>query len=577
MNQHMEVDLLVLGAGAAGMTTALVAAYEGCEVLVAEKTDKVGGTAATSAGTIWIPGNTQSIEAGHPDTAAAATEYLDTLIAAPDSEGLRRAFLATGDEAIEYLRKRSDVQFAPSGMHPDYRPLRGAARSGRTLAPLTFDGRLLGADFERVRPPIPEFMVLGGMMAGKADIPRLLGRFKSIGDFVYSGRLFARYLGDRLRYSRGTRVVMGNALVARLFFSLRKAGVPILFKTSPVDLIQEGNRIVGARLRSPDGVVTVTARRGVVLATGGFGHNDAMRRELMPRPTPPYSMACEGNTGDGIQLGLHHGGTVPKTRGDAAFWTPISLTTRPDGSKGIYPHLSLDRAKPGLIAVNSAAKRFVNEADSYHDFVAGMYRSHRSVPTLPAYLICEADFVRRFGLGDIHPGTKDLRPYEEAGYIITAPSMDALASKLGLPADVLRTTIARHNEFAHEGHDADFGKGSSELNRFNGDPSQLPNPCLREIANAPFVGIEVWPAEIGTSSGLQTDADGQVIAELGRPIAGLYACGNDMNSVMAGTYPGPGTTLGPALVFGYRVALHASSKASREWISPPPMVRRVLA
>lgn len=561
LNQHKQVDLLVLGAGAAGMTTALVAASEGCEVIVAEKTGKVGGTASTSAGTIWIPGNAQSVAAGHTDTTAAAASYLDALIGAPDSDGLRQAFLDTGIEAIEYLRKKTEVQFFPSGMHPDYRSLGGAATTGRTLAPVTFDGRLLGEDFERVRPPISEFMVLGGMMAGKADIPKLLGRFDSAANFMYAGKLFWRYLLDRTRYSRGTRVVMGNALVARLFYSLKKANVPIVFNATATELIREDGRIKGARLRCPDGLLTVTARSGVVLATGGFGRNDAMRRELMPRPTPPYTLAAEGNTGDGIQMGMHYGGEVPATTGAAGFWTPVSLTTRSDGSKGVYPHLSLDRAKPGLIAVNSAGQRFVNEADSYHDFVAGMYRSHETVPSIPAYLICESEFVRRYGLGNIHPATTDLRQYERDGYLVVADSIEALATKLGLPPSKLVATVARYNDLARAGRDTDFYKGESELNRFNGDPLQKPNPCLREIGKGPYVAVEVWPAEIGTSSGLRTDADGRVLDSARNPIAGLYACGNDMASVMAGTYPGPGTTLGPALVFGYRVALHAAREA----------------
>lgn len=557
-----EVDLVVLGAGAAGMTTALVAKLEGLKPLILEKTNQVGGTAATSAGTIWIPGNRQSQQAGFKDTADAASLYMDTLIGAKDTSGLRTAYLKTGPEAVDYLQAKTDVHFSPSGKHPDYRDMEGAAVYGRALVPVMFDGRLLGKDFERVRPPIPEFVVLGGMMAGKEDIPRLIGRFKSVGNFVYSGKLFVRYLSDRLRYSRGTRVLMGNALVSRLFYSLKKNEVPIVFEATVKELVHEGERVVGVLVQTAGQTLRIKARQGVVISTGGYGHNAKLRKQFMPRPTPPYTVACASNTGDGIEMGLQHGGTVaPETQGPGAFWTPVSVTRRADGSTGVFPHLSLDRAKPGLIAVNGAGKRFVNEANSYHDFVQGMYASHKTTPTLPAYLICEASFVKRYGVGTVHPGTTNLKPFEESGYLVTAPSIEALAAKLKMNGATLATTVSRYNEFAKMGQDPDFGKGGSELNRFNGDPQQKPNPCLKPLGSGPFVAVAVWPAEIGTSTGLQTNADGQVLNALGQPLAGLYACGNDMASIMLGTYPGPGTTLGPALTFGYRVAMHAAGKA----------------
>lgn len=557
-----EVDLLVMGAGAAGMTTSLVAALEGLKPLLVEKTNMVGGTMSTSAGTIWIPGNLQSREAGYQDTMEAGAAYMDALIGMPDRSGIRTAYLQSGPEMVEYLRKRTDVQFTPSGKHPDYRDMTGSAVSGRALAPMMFDGRLLGKDFERVRPPIPEFMVLGGMMAGKDDIPRLINRFKSVSNFIYSGKLFLRYLSDRMSYSRGTRVVMGNALAARLFYSLKRNNVPVLFETQIESLVREGSRVVGAVLQTEGKKIRVKARQGVVIATGGYGHNQRLRKEFMPRPTPPYTVACSSNTGDGICLGLSNGGAVaPETQGPGAFWTPVSVTKRADGSKGVFPHLSLDRAKPGLIAVNGAGKRFVNEANSYHDFVEGMYASHKTVPTLPAYLLCEAEFVRRYGLGAVHPGTTDLTRAEKDGYLVTEPTLEKLARRLKLPEAALVSTVERYNEMARAGKDLDFGKGDTELNRFNGDATHQPNPCLKPIENGPFVAVAVWPAEIGTSTGLTTDANGQVLDHEGTPLGGLYAAGNDMASIMMGTYPGPGTTLGPALTFGYRIALHAAGLA----------------
>ncbi|MFG1300605.1 FAD-dependent oxidoreductase [Xanthobacter sp. V3C-3] len=559
-----EVDLLVAGAGAGGMTVALIAALEGLDVLLVEKSQQVGGTASTSAGTLWIPGNRQSREAGYDDSAEAADVYMRALAGNAGDPVLREAYLSTGPDAIDYLMARTDVQFVACGKHPDYQSqLPGAAVYGRAIVPRMFDGRLLGKDFARVRPPIPEFMVFGGMMVGKDDIPRLIGRFRSLGNFSYSARLFFRYLADRLRHPRGTRVVMGNALVARLYSSLRKAGVPISFGASVKELLRGPEGVTGAVLEEEGGrLVRVTARRGVVLATGGYAHNPAFRAAFMPKPVPQYSLAASGDTGDGIALGQGAGARIaPGEHGTGAFWTPVSRLRRKDGTQGLFPHLSLDRAKPGLIAVNKAGRRFVDEGASYHDFVEAMFEENRTTPAIPAYLVCEAEFVRKYGLGAIHPGTTNLAPFAQSGYIALAPTLEELARRIGVDAATLKSTVARHNGFAATGIDADFGKGSRELSRFNGDAANTPNPCLAPIVKGPFCAVEVWPAEIACSTGLSTDADARVIGEDGAPIGGLYACGNDMASIMAGTYPGPGTTLGPAIVFAYRAAMRAAGKA----------------
>lgn len=546
------------------MTAALVAALEGLDVLVSEKSQQVGGTTSTSAGTLWIPGNHQSRDAGYDDSAEQADIYMRALAGNAGNSDLREAYLATGPDAIDYLMARTDVQFAPCGKHPDYQAqLPGSAITGRAIIPRMFDGRLLGADFARVRPPIPEFMVFGGMMVGKDDIPRLVGRFKSMANFEYSARLFLRYLADRLLHVRGTRIVMGNALVARLYFSLRKAGVPIAFGTSIKELIRGPEGVTGAVLEEEGGrLVRVLARKGVVLATGGYAHDPALRAAFMPKPVPDDSLAAAGNVGDGIALGQQAGGRVsPGEHGTGAFWTPVSHIRRKDGSMGLFPHLSLDRAKPGLIAVNAAGRRFVDEGASYHDFVEAMFEAHKTTPTIPAWLICEAGFVARYGLGAIHPGTRNLKPFVDNGYIFVASTLSALAAQIGVDAAGLEDTVSRHNGFAKTGVDLDFGKGAKELARFNGDPANTPNPCLAPVASGPFCAVAVRPAEIACSTGLSTDADARVIDAGGEPIPGLYACGNDMASIMAGTYPGPGTTLGPAIVFAYRAAMRAAGKA----------------
>jgi succinate dehydrogenase/fumarate reductase flavoprotein subunit len=553
-----EVDLLVVGAGPAGMAAALVAAIEGLDVLLCEKSGQVGGTGATSAGTLWIPGNHQSQAAGYSDSAEQAEIYLDALIGPAANHGLIRAYLQTGPAAIDYLQAHSDVHFLPCGVHPDYRSnMRGAAVSGRAIVSRPFDGRLLGADFRRLRAPIPEYMLLGGMMVGKEDIPRLIGRFRSPSNFIHSAGLFARYFTDRLRFPRGTRVTMGNALVGRLFYSLKKRNVPVLFGTAIIDLIGDRNRVTGARLNAGGIDIVVKARKGVVLATGGYAHNRKFREIFMPQPTPEHSLSFAGNGGDGVAIGENIGAEITPERCTSGLWAPASIVKRVDGSEGLYPHFSLDRAKPGLIAVNAAGRRFVNEACSYHDFVLAMYESHKTAPTIPAWLICDAPFITKYGLGAVYPGGSNLAKLLKNGYLTRADSLDSLTAAIGVGAGELKKTVARHNGFAETGVDIDFAKGETELSRFNGDPGNRPNPCIGKLATPPFYAVAVWPADIAVSTGLATDADARVLAADGTPIPGLYACGNDMASVMGGSYPGPGTTLGPAIVFAWRAAMHA--------------------
>ena len=558
--KSIETDWLVIGAGVGGMAAALAGAIRGLDVIICEKAPQLGGTAATSAGTIWVPANRQNIRAGFVgDSVEAARTYLESLIEKPDSgREARESFLENGPDAIDWFEQHSCLRFIPCGPYPDYLDQPGAGSIGRAMIPEPYDGRRLGADFARVRPPIPEFMVLNGMMVGKPDIAPLLGRFQSIGNFRYAAALFLRYLGDRLRYPRGTRLMLGNALVGRLFEGLRSRGVRIEFETALRSLERDDGRVIGARVSGAAGETLIRARRGVVLATGGFGRDPGLRKTFLGGDWPD-SMLVPENTGDGIRAGIDAGAlTLPADHGSGAFWTPVSRT----GSgrwAGLYPHLAMDRAKPGLIAVNREGRRFANEASSYHHFVLAMRDSHQSVPTIPAWLICNADFVRRYGLGAIHPGTTRLEPFVRRGWIHVASTIDALAAQIGVDAKGLNETVARVAALSVNGVDEDFGKGSTALNRYNGDPAHAPNPCFGPVGGGPYCAMAVWPAELGTSTGLETNGHAQVLDQQGSPIAGLYSCGNDQGSIMRGTYPGPGTTLGPALVFGWLAARHAAS------------------
>ena len=558
----VEVDVLVVGAGAAGMTAALVSSLEGLDVLLCEKSDRVGGTSATSAGTVWVPGTRQSRKAGFTDNVADAKRYLEAVIAAPDKR--RDTYLETGPQVVDYLDQRSEVKFTAYTRHPDYLANRpGATIGGRALAALPFDGRLLGADFELVRPPIGEFMALGGMMIGRDDIEPLARPFASLMAFRSAMSLLWRHMTDRLRYRRGTRLSMGNALVARLFYSLRRNGVPIWLNASLQELTVTSGRVCGAVLLVKGNPRRITVRRGIVLATGGFGGNvDQLNEHVRPRLA--HAVAFAGAAGDGIRIARAVGASVEEDHASPAFWTPVSETGWLDGGCGAFPHLSLDRAKPGLVAVNAAGRRFVDEAVSYHEFVIGMYGSHRTVPTIPAWLVCDREFIEKYGLGRVPPGRRWRRQFIKSGYLVEATSIEALARKIGVDAAGLRETVQQHNRFAETGEDQEFGKGSTEFDRHNGDPNHAPNPCLGRIGAPPYYAMAVYPSTLGTSVGLRADPAGRVLTETGEPIPGLFVCGNDMASIMRGRYPGPGINLGPALVFAYRAAMAIGADRTAE-------------
>lgn len=557
------VDLVVVGGGAAGMTAALIAALEGLSVVLCEASQQVGGTSATSAGTLWMPGNRHGVEAGFADSTQAADRYLNTVVGPDDERGLRKAFLESARDALEDLERRTSVHFTSSGRHPDYLSEGGAAIAGRAVSAMPFDGRLLGPDFARIRPPLAEFLLLGGMMVGKADIQALVRRWQSWPDFIHSARLVLRYALDRLRYRRGTRLLMGNALVARLFQSLRAAGVDIRFGWRLQEITWGEGKVSGAWFETPDGRQYVQARRGVVLATGGVGHDAALRKRLLKTDCAIPSLACETVCGDGLQAAESVGACLEEHRPANFFWQPVSVVPGASAVPGLFPHLFLDRAKPGLIAVDASGRRFVNEAASYHHFVEGMLKAGPLGRTR-TWLLCDADFVRRYGLGVIPPGSRRLEPWARRGYVQIAATLRTLADQVGISPEGLLDTVGRCNGFAGTGVDPEFGKGQAEVDRFNGDPKHLPNPCLGTITRAPFCALEIFSADAASSAGLATDADGVVLDRNGDRIAGLYACGNDAASIMRGTYPGPGITLGPAVVFAWRIGRHAARKTQPE-------------
>ncbi|HUN70598.1 MAG TPA: FAD-dependent oxidoreductase [Burkholderiales bacterium] len=554
MTSEPSRDVIVLGAGAGGLAAACAAAARGLRVLLLEKTPRVGGTAALSGGMVWIPCNPKMGPAGLADSEDAARAYLGATVSRGSRPEMLDAFLRHGPEAIAWFEANTQLRFKPVLRYPDYYPTRpGATPGGRVLEPAGYDARALGKDFSLLREPLPEFTLFGGMMVDRADLPHLRAVTRSPRSMARVARLLLRHARERLFAPRGTSLVLGNALLARLLRSALDLGVEIRTRIEVARLIPDANGVAGAELR--DGT-RLAARRGVVLATGGFSHDAGRRPRWLPAGTDAASPVCEGNSGDGLRLGEAAGGHVPEGNLHNAYWTPLSKFRRADGSAAVFPHTVVDRGKPGIIAVDARGERFTSEAVSYHEFALAMFRAK----AIPAFLLCDRRSLWQYGLGAVRPFALRLGRFLEQGYLVAGETPGELAARLGIERSGLERTIAQYNADAARGVDSRFDLGGDDYQRFLGDGAHGPNPCMRPIESAPLYAVRLYPSDLGTAAGLATDADARVLDGEGRPIRGLYACGNDMNSIMGGAYPGPGITLGPALVFGWLAARHLAAR-----------------
>ncbi len=557
-------DIAVLGAGAGGMAAAVFAALEGRRVLLVERTEYLGGTSALSAATAWVPGTRLAATVGATDSRETASAFLDRAVGNRAPKALREAFLDAGPSAIHTLLDRTEVQFRARPFHPDYLyELEGSTSNGRALEPEPFDGRRLGADLGLIRPPIPEFTILGGMAIDRDDIGHLLRMKTSAASFLYSAKLVARYGLARLRHPRDPRLLMGNALIGRLLAAARRLDVTILTQARVTELVTENGAVSGLVVSQGGVTRRLGATRGVVLASGGFSRHPERRQEMLPAPAPQWSPAAPGHTGElhdiVLDLGAHYGtGQEQNT-----FWAPVSVRERKDGSMAVFPHFVLDRSKPGTVCVGRDGRRFVNESRSYHEFVAAMYAANKDGSTIPAFLIADAPTLAKYGLGMVRPGGGDTRPFLADGYLVKGETLAELAGKLGIDAQGLAETVKRMNTYAAAGADPEFNRGVTVYERANGDAAAgTKNPTLGPIATGPFYAVRLWPGDIGAAMGLVTDIDARVLRADGAPIPGLYAVGNDAQSIMGGVYPGPGITIGPAITFGYIAARHASHRAA---------------
>jgi 3-oxosteroid 1-dehydrogenase len=538
-------DVVVIGSGAAGMTAALTAAKQGLSCVVVEKAPTFGGSAARSGAGIWIPNNPVILAAGVPDTPAKAATYLAAVVGTDVPADRQQSFLAHGPAMISFVMANSPLRFRWMEGYSDYYPeLPGGLPNGRSIEPDQLDGNILGTELAHLNPPY--LAVPSGMVVFSADYKWLDLAAVSVKGAAVATECLAR--GTKAALLGQKPLTMGQSLAAGLRAGLQSAQVPVWLNTPLTDLYLEGGAVTGAVVTRAGTVGLVRARRGVVVGSGGFEHNAAMRAQYQRQPIgTDWTVGAKENTGDGIQAGQRAGAALALM--DDAWWGP---TIPIPGD----PYFCLaERTLPGGLLVNQAGSRFVNEAAPYSDVVHIMYDRDAAAPDIPAWLIVDQNYRNRYLFKDVLPTFSFPDDWYSSGAAYKAWTLDALATSIGVPAAALRSTVSRFNSLAASGKDTDFGRGDSTYDHYYTDPSVLPNSCLAPLWLPPYYAFRIVPGDLGTKGGMRTDARARVLRADGSVIPGLYAAGNASAAVMGHSYAGAGSTIGPAMTFGYVAAL----------------------
>lgn len=543
-------DLIVVGSGAGGLTAAIVASLQGLDVTLLEAAEFFGGTTAYSGGGVWIPANHYQKEAGIEDSFEAAETYVKAVLGDEYDEEKQSAYIRTAVEMLDYLEKNTDVKMTGFARIPDYEPTEEGWSESRCLLSEPYDGAKMGDLLHKLRPPIKEMGLFNGMQLDPGDAVAMQQWRTSGAAFKLVIRRFFNYLISKVRYGRPTYLANGNALAASLLKSASDAGVTLKNNARVKQLIEEGEKVVGVEYESDGKTQALRARKGVILASGGFGANPEMRARYIPETASGYNVQPETCVGDGIKMGQKVGARFVTDNDSNAIWVPATRSQRKDGSTATFPSLFYDRHSPGTIMVDArTGKRFLNEGFHYQSFGV----TCRELGVEKIWMLADSRFVSKYGMGMAKPWPFSLKPWIKKGYLIEADTIYELAEKIGVDPKVLGETLQRFNKDAAEGKDTEFHRGEDHYSAYMGDMTH-PTPGLSPLDKPPFYALDVRPSDLCSLAGLATNKHAQVLRDDGSVVDGLYAVGIDANTVMRGYYPGGGTSIGPAMTFGYIAA-----------------------
>lgn len=529
-----EYDVVVLGSGGAGLTAALTAAIAGATVGVFEKSDTVGGTTAVSGGIAWIPAHNRS-PAGELTT-DDALRYLRAQSFGSMDDTLVDTFVRTGPSMLDFVEKYSGLRFEIAEGFPDYQPeLPGGQPSGgRSLSAAPFDLNQIGV--------------------WAAHITAFPADWSNVGT---DAETRARLHADVER--SGELCVAGTALIAGLLKGLLDVGVAPCTNSRATELIVNGGgTVTGVRITGPEQSLTVRARRGVILATGGFEWDPLLVKAFLRGPMHG-AVSPPNNTGDGLRMAMALGADLANM--GEAWWVPIvRIPNDTIAGKQRSRSVRLERTRPRSIIVNKAGRRFVNEAGEYNSMAGafhyldprGGYVNDR------AWMVFDSVHLSNYGFLGVAPG----QPVPD--WFCESADLAELGAKTGIDATGLTRTVEWWNANVAAGTDPDFGRGSSAYDGYWGDDraTTLAAKTLGPIDTAPFYAVPVCVGSMGTKGGPRTDPDGRVLHVSGKPIPGLFAAGNAMAGATGRAYGGAGGTLGPAMVFGYRAGYAAATGES---------------
>ncbi|QBC85488.1 3-ketosteroid-delta-1-dehydrogenase [Mycobacterium avium] len=552
------VDLLVVGSGT-GMAAALAAHELGLSVLFVEKSSYVGGSTARSGGALWLPASPVLDEANAGDTAERAGTYLDSVVAGSAPPQRSAAFVAQVSATVEMLRRTTPLRLFWARDYSDYHPEEpGGSAAGRTCECRPFDTSLLGEYRTRLEPGLMEVTVPMPTTGADYRWMNLVARLPRKGIPVYAKRL-AQGVGGRMlgrRYAAG-----GQGLMAGLFTGVLRAGIPIWTGTTLTRLTRRGERVSGAVVEHGGREVTISARRGVVLATGGFDHRMEMRWKFQSESLgADLSLGAAANTGDGIRAGQEIGAAIDLM--DQAWWFP-AVAPLPGKAPAV---MLAERSLPGCLIVDQHGRRFVNEATDYMSFGQRLLELERSgSPVESMWIVFDQQYRNSYVFGaELFPRMRIPQAWYDAGIAVRADNLAELGAGIGVPVPEFVETMTRFNQNAAAGKDPDFGRGRSAYDRYYGDPTVKPNPNLRPLVDGPFYAVRMVLSDLGTCGGLKTDERARVLREDGGPIAGLYAIGNTAANAFGTTYPGAGATIAQGLVYGYIAAQEAARPSAAQ-------------